>query len=200
MKCFNCNLIEHYAANCQRPRRELGACFKCFQVGHQAKDCTVAESTSRTQVKSEKKDINSVFDQNDSFVRKLQYCFVDTNTHNKWVYSLTTLFDTGSPVSFIKDEVVPSLLIEPPKDEDTQYGGLNSSRLQAKGRVSVEFSLDNEQNRVVSLIVVPSSTMKTTVVIGRDILQQVFKLGSAHREQENEVIREILNINIGDMN
>lgn len=36
--CFNCIKHGHAAAECQLPKRHAGACFKCFEMGHQSKD------------------------------------------------------------------------------------------------------------------------------------------------------------------
>jgi len=40
-RCFNCNLYEHLAKECRRPKkkREMRKCYKCDKQEYLAKDC-----------------------------------------------------------------------------------------------------------------------------------------------------------------
>lgn len=99
LKCFNCNTMGHIAAKCQMPKREKGACFKCFQRGHKSKDCPAKESgvINTKDAENKKKDVNSVFEENEDFRRDIYYQFCDDDRQNKVDVKLDTLLDTGSP-------------------------------------------------------------------------------------------------------
>lgn len=38
-RCYNCREFGHMMAQCPRPRRPPGGCFKCFEVDHQYRTC-----------------------------------------------------------------------------------------------------------------------------------------------------------------
>lgn len=64
----------------------------------------------------------------------------------------------------------------------------------------VKFLLNNQDSKFVFLLVVPATTMNVSVVIGRDILKQFYEdLELTNETYEDEVIREILNIDINDL-
>jgi len=46
-RCFNCNITGHIAAKCTELKREKGACFKCFQLGHKFKDCPSKDASAK---------------------------------------------------------------------------------------------------------------------------------------------------------
>ena len=81
---------------------------------------------------------------------------------------LDTLLDTDSPVSFMKDMFVPPSLISPITLDNTRYYGLNNSELEAKGYVVIKMALNDSEPKQVML---PAGSMKSSVVIGRDILK-----------------------------
>lgn len=82
---------------------------------------------------------------------------------------------------------------------NNRYGGLNGSILENKGRMIAKLSLNNTGFKIISLLIVPANTMKTSVVIGRDVLKLFFNsTETTGEEYENQIIQEILNIDIAD--
>lgn len=78
--------------------------------------------------------------------------------------------DSGSPVSFIKLTYVPSDAIDLADEWNDRFNGINNSSLVVLGRVSLDVELYGGVLRDVGLLVVPADTMKTPVVLGRDVL------------------------------
>ena len=201
VKCFNCNTMGHIAAKCQMPKREKGACFKCYQLGHKSKECSAKESkiNNTKDAENKKKDVNSVFEENEDFRRDVSYQFCDDDGQNKVVRKLDTLLDTGSPVSFVRENFVPENLIISVLQGDSNYSGINGSLLKIKGRVMAKIALNNKEEKIVSLMVVPITSMKAAVVIGRDILRKFYdKVTKPTDENIDQVIIDILNIEIND--
>lgn len=198
LKCFNCNQSRHIAVNCQQSKREKGACFKCLQIGHKAKDCSVSGTAVKENVQP-KASVNSVFKENDEFLRKIRYEFCNEEEQCEVECNLDTLLDTRSPVSFVKENFVPKHLVKSSLVTNNRYGGLNGSILENKGRMIAKLSLNNTGFKIISLLVVPANTMKALVVIGRDVLKLFFNsTETTGEEYENQIIQEILNIDIAD--
>jgi len=56
-KCFNCNIYEHLAKECRRPKKdkETRKCYKCNKVGHLAKDCRTGQ---KMKIKRNQEDLD----------------------------------------------------------------------------------------------------------------------------------------------
>lgn len=81
-------------------RRKKGSCYGCGELGYAIKDCP-----KRAPV-AEKKEISNVevISEDHEFKRDVTYEINYSNIN--YVLHLSTLFDTGSPVSFIKEQFV----------------------------------------------------------------------------------------------
>ncbi|XP_070519753.1 uncharacterized protein [Cardiocondyla obscurior] len=218
VRCYNCNAEGHMANKCPMPKRERGACFKCYQMGHRAKDCPIkgrpkkeVNSVSTTKGDEESNGmsngerseiINSVSNSEiKDFHRKVSYELVDKANDMKISLELDTLLDTGSPISFIKETLVPPKLVRPVSSDKNMYCGLNNSKLQIKGEVKANITLNRKEAKHVIIMVVTERSMKASVAIGRDLLIQFFgKEKSDGKISEDEVIKEILQISINEVN
>ncbi|XP_041674906.1 protein lin-28 homolog A-like [Drosophila eugracilis] len=38
-RCYNCNSVGHYAADCNKPKRKPGSCYACGSESHTINDC-----------------------------------------------------------------------------------------------------------------------------------------------------------------
>jgi hypothetical protein len=81
---------------------------------------------------------------------------------------LIAVIDTGSPISLIKDFLVPSLHCKP-YQQTTSYTGINSSELRILGEFECKILLNNFETSIL-FHVVPSDTMTHNLVLGRNFL------------------------------
>jgi len=203
-RCFNCNELGHLAAKCLKPKRERGVCFRCLQMGYRAKDCTAKKQvkSGTSQSNMEKKDgvniVNGDFDNRvGDYRRKVNYRISSDTGEVALNCKLDMLLDTSSPINFVKGSFIPPNLIMSVSLLDDRYFGLNDSKLEVKGSIDVEMSINNKEPKHITLLVVSARSIKSSVVIGRNILKQFFEQeGSSDVETENAVIREILNISV----
>lgn len=200
-KCFNCNEVGHIAAECTKPERDREACFICKEKGHKATDCpkkkTRTSDASKEKSVAKEKDINSVED-DANFVRSMNFEFLDSTGLEKEQIELETLLDTGSVVSFIKDCCVPERLVVTRQGPGGPYSGINDSELRIKGQVVAKVALSGHEPKETKLLVVPETTMKSSVVLGKDTLRLFYTSTASDKQAvEDQIIREILNIDVG---
>ena len=51
-KCFNCNIYEHIAKDCQKLKKEKDTqkCYKCGQIEHIARDCKTKQKMKKQSI------------------------------------------------------------------------------------------------------------------------------------------------------
>ena len=195
-RCFNCNKFGHLAPNCKMPKRERGACFKCFEIGHQIKDCP---KNIKDKDKDKSLQINNISekknDDNEKFFKDVVYEI--TFTGGKFDLLLDTLLDTGSPVSFMKKSFVPEVILCSSDLKMSKYKGINDTGLQFFGSVRANIKMNDCISNDMSIFVVPDSTMKSSVVLGRDVINS-FESELMSRDSSHSVraINESLSINV----
>ena len=176
------------------PKRPAGARFECFELGHQSRDCPKinAEQQSRNQVANMSENFPSGNQQEQiSFVsdvsldrdengtprntldnqgfRMMTYEFDCKGNTN--ALSLDTLLDTGSPISFVKESLVPGASVRPYAPESSrEYSGINESTLIYLDVASVKVTLDSVM-RKFDVFVVPDRMMRASVILGHDALK-----------------------------
>lgn len=93
-----------------------------------------------------------------------------SNNHVSSPFSnVYSLFDTGSPRSFISEQVVPRIECHPKLSE---YRGLGNGRLTTLGQVEclIRFRRSFVQH---SFIIIPSNQTAWPMIIGRDLLEKL---------------------------
>lgn len=199
-RCYNCNKFGHLAHDCQQPKRERGSCFICGEMGHILKDCPKKSSPS-TDVAAvdEANDENQVYsvsgstEEEETFFREVDYEI--SHSENKHKIRLTTLMDTGSKISFIKESLVPKESVESIGELSQSYHGINRSPLRISGHIRLNITLEKETINDFTVLVVPDATMVSAIVLGRDVLK---KFGLGLRKIEAQAIDDILNVDISD--
>ena len=99
--------------------------------------------------------------------KTVKYIF-DTSGENINL-QLDTLLDTGSPISFIKEAFVPKEILDTLSMQGRKYSGRNSNELKILGEISSSIVIDGVMRESQNIFVVPNSTMKSSVVLGRKV-------------------------------
>ncbi|KMQ88084.1 hypothetical protein RF55_12486 [Lasius niger] len=184
-KCFNCNELGHFAADCTKPKRERGSCFKCGKLGHQADKCTTP-----------KEDINCVTQERregDDFQRTIELQL--SNEDGDFKMNFNALIDSGSPISFVKKYFIPRSYMFGDTRDDRFYG-VNGSSLEVLGLVDATI-LFNHGKHNIRLYVVPNKTMRNSIVLGRDFMKSA-KLSLSDEKASSDEPLDIMNIEIDE--
>lgn len=188
-RCYNCNALGHMANSCKKPKRPMGACHVCAEMGHYAAVCP------------KRKEVHHVGDEGDSDenVRKLLYTFIESNFICK--FSLGSLIDTGSPISFVREQFVPHILIKK-QNVKHNFFGINKSPLNVIGVVQSCILFEEEEIKV-ELFVVKNETTKFPVILGRDFIKKAnLRLMKIKESKMNETYDEkcnnLMNIEIDE--
>jgi len=197
-RCYNCNKIGHLAADCRLPKREKGSCFQCGEMGHLSKECpTKATASTKIAAVSEAENqvcsVSGHIEEEETFFRDVDYEISYPNIRQN--FRLRTLMDTGSKVSFIKESFIPRKQVELSDKLHENYHGINNSPLRVIGYIRLNVTIDNETVNDLMVLVVPDTTMTSSIILGRDILK---KFGLSLRKIENQAIDDVLNIEIND--
>ncbi|XP_067629759.1 uncharacterized protein [Eurosta solidaginis] len=172
LRCYNCNIRGHLAANCLKPKRELGACYVCGSKDHRAAAC------------DKKKGVHLVYD----YVKLFHFvikCYTNIS------FSLECLIDTGSPISFIKRSCFSGKVdVNNILNLNNSYFGLNNEKILTYGKFLCYVKI-NGKFFEINFIIADDSTMHYKAVCGRDFLEACkFKLV---REGEVEANISLMN-------
>ncbi|XP_076392691.1 uncharacterized protein LOC143265294 [Megachile rotundata] len=91
--------------------------------------------------------------------------FVKNNQSCK--YTLSAMLDSGSPISFIKNSLVPKEIRTPLPDEMYEFVGINGSRMEILGLFDREVKVEGIPVKI-KFFVVPDKTMTFMAILGRD--------------------------------
>lgn len=205
-KCFNCNVVGHYAAACDKPKRVRQSCFKCGREAHVQGHCPLLKPII-------KKEIVNV----DTTVNDEKYSFIETvslflsNKVSKTSIKLKVRMDTASPISFIQERFVPPEFLESICRVSGWHVSLNSSPMNELGvlKVSILFRNRLTENNVITIV--KDGTMRSAAIIGRDLMKRVglrlvfkdelkgdsepiFSIGNVN--ELNKTVSEIMSIEI----
>ncbi|KYB25116.1 hypothetical protein TcasGA2_TC031350 [Tribolium castaneum] len=123
---------------------------------------------------------------------------------NTNIFSIDSLLDTGSPISLIKKQYVPSIMYES-ESVDQKFSGLNFSpvKIIARFRTTITAS---DISVPISFYVVPDDTMTFGIILGRDFMMSsnleitfgtsfTIKQKPANALQNSDEFFKMLNIN-----
>lgn len=162
IRCFNCSSFGHFAALCTKPKRESGSCFKCGLTSHQLRQCPSA-STNNKEALVLQSPLDIV---NSAYTIKLDLKFLSDE-----VVNVLAIVDTGSPVSLLRQNKVPSW--SPPNVSPLMSGlvGINGSELIMLDQMFVDVLTPGDDCPInVSINIFPDSTIKCDLLLGRNFL------------------------------
>ncbi|XP_076288208.1 uncharacterized protein LOC143212853 [Lasioglossum baleicum] len=193
VRCFNCNESGHWKKDCTKPRREWGSCFRCGEKSHRAKDCPlqtlpaqsrrqqqtpISTTVSTTQPGTTTHLVQPLSPQTPFSVPIT--CTAQDNGGATTCVSTVAIIDSGSPVSLIRRDALPSGFYFKPPVNNTFYG-VNYSPVNVVGAFTTEICV-NDARVPITFFVVPDTTMSHFALLGRDFIRSPaieIKLGSS---------------------
>lgn len=174
VRCFNCSKFGHVSADCKEPKRPAGACFSCHSTEHRYSQCprrrVVGAVVDRENLPNADDDeaaspeaLDAIQEVSVAFFRKQTS---DWTNFNK----CDSLFDTGSPVSFIERGKLPTE-IRTDALTYSHFRGLGGSKLFTYGKTNC---LVNFRGRIeqISFFVISDGILPNSMLLGRDCLEE----------------------------
>lgn len=173
VRCYNCMKMGHYQGQCTEPKRPANSCFHCNEVGHTRNNCPKRKVNNAVAAI----DDNNLDD--DPEVQRLAALLCETHMvsvafikPNKCIVSLkcSALFDTGSPVSFIRRSLVP-VEVNGAK-RVTSFKGMGNKRISTYGNVTCAIGFREHALRH-EFIILPDEESPVPMLVGRDLLRKM---------------------------
>lgn len=191
-RCYNCNRMGHTQHACPYENRERNSCFNCWQMGHGSAACPnppkqLARKAVAAVTAGHSGEEGAANQGEISAVNLVSVRFPLSNSSNRELTKIVSLFDTGSPVSFIRRSLVPSLPLG--KLEKTPLSSLGQRPLYTLGKISADI-LFRGQCLQQNLHVLSDDSTSIPMILGRDFL----KNNNIGLFQMNNVTKEIIKI------
>ncbi|XP_031639444.1 uncharacterized protein LOC116351482, partial [Contarinia nasturtii] len=146
IRCYNCFNYGHYQSKCTAPKRPPNSCFICHEVGHTRHECpkkkkpeasepnavaTVGNPPPETNyqdnwdIAEDENEVRRLATQLSS-MQMVSVAFMNKQNKCTELISKNALFDSGSPVSFVRRSMVPFAMN---KLKCTPYRGMGNKKL-----------------------------------------------------------------------
>lgn len=182
-RCYNCSRMGHFKGQCPYEMRPPGVCYKCWQPGHISSACTGRKRFQRllTEVSAiqpmepqETEGEQIDFDNPENLMEGLaginlvSASFRDHLNRYTGYKNFVSLFDTGSPTSFVRRSALPFSI----SDETTTMGlrGVGGGALKTHGTVICDVRF-NGRVKPMRLIILPDDATSMPMILGRDFLK-----------------------------
>lgn len=163
IRCNNCLEMGHFKSSCLAPRRPTGTCYMCSEVGHRFLECPKRKTTSTAAVK----DKNILTGQLDA-VQLVSVAFI---SRDKCIeVKRVSLFDSGSPISFIRKSLVPIKFDEQRGKEN--YFGMGGGNIKPCGHIRCKITFRGV-SATHEFIIVPDEKSVSPLIVGRDLLSRL---------------------------
>ncbi|XP_008179909.1 uncharacterized protein LOC103308399 [Acyrthosiphon pisum] len=216
--CFNCGSKTHLSPQCPKPKREKGACYECGSMAHQRGSCPVLMRGNDDEKKEKSAGLMSidvVRDQDSPdecpAPYEVQCQFnVPVEESESCCVNVNAVVDTGSPISIIKSELVPTILYTTQTVSKKHFCGINGAKLDILGIFETNVIINNFE-MYLKFYVVSNYTMKANAILGRDFLNKkgfkiefknntvdIVKLDTGNSDETDINFKEILCIDYDD--
>lgn len=179
-QCYNCSQRGHIKPDCPYTLRNKDDCFRCWKPGHTRETCSnqrmklvlktdaaKAAAAAKTQAAPAQDDDDADLAQQFDAINMVSVAQTEEGNRGTNFTRLLSLFDTGSPSSFIKRKFVTKTM--PNSKLPTNLRGLGGHRLEIYGRINCRVQF-NEQIFSLNIAVVPDDAMIFPLILGRDFL------------------------------
>jgi len=199
--CFNCGAKIHLSSQCPKPKREKGACYECGSMAHQRGSCPALirgndDGKKENSVGLMSIDVIRDQDPPDKYPAPYEVrCQfnVPVEESESLAAFVNAVVDTGSPISIIKSELVPSILYTTQTVSKNHFCDINGAKLDIRGVFETNVIINNFE-MYLKLYVVSNYTMKANAILGRDFLNKKgFKI-----EFKNNII-DIVKLDTGNL-
>lgn len=181
--CFNCRRPGHRVFECTLPRRPPRSCFHCGSLEHWRRDCPRAPRAQqqvnvlqqRQRPQQEQMNLNEIdegvpedpSDLDDvSAMHPVRITFIVDEKRHKLQMALFSLFDTGSPVSFVRKSSVPKE-VKLKELQPSSYHGLGNNKVTSHGTIEANITfidqthsfnkINNHSRRIFTIFVITRS-------------------------------------------
>lgn len=182
-RCYNCSRMGHFKGECPYEMRPPGVCYKCWQPGHISSACTGRKRFQRllTEVSAiqptepqEDEGARVDYDNPENLMEGLaginvvSASFRDHLNRYTGYKNFVSLFDTGSPASFVRRSALPFNI----SDEMTTMGlrGVGGGALKTHETVICDVKF-NRRVQPMRLTILPDDATSMPMILGRDFLR-----------------------------
>ncbi|XP_076248026.1 uncharacterized protein LOC143187672 [Calliopsis andreniformis] len=180
VRCFNCSEMGHISTSCQKPKRQQGGCFECGSMLHRIAGCPrrtasqSGESNMARETTTTRRELSAATSMNmvqpatlnAPYTVSISYNIADNSGQN-CKYTLCAMLDSGSPISLIKNCLVPLHARTQGCETGPEFCGINGSPLKILGRFYQDVEIEGISIKL-NFYIVPDNTMAFMAILGRD--------------------------------
>lgn len=165
-RCYNCSGIGHLSVDCKEPRRAKGSCFRCGSTQHRLKECPKPAPRNSNQValvedfRRNTGGDSSAVEEATAVLSELNIVSIafsnDINTQQ--CNTVVSLFDTGSPINFVRRSLVSPLCGSREKT-DSGFKSIGNHPLCTYGIVTAVVTFRNRKTSIKVHVKVVSHCM-----------------------------------------
>lgn len=183
VRCYNCSKNGHYKGDCPYEVRPPNVCYRCWQTGHLHGTCPnqkrVQKLLSEVHVvhaEQPEAPAEPLIDWNDAdtlregiaSINLVSVAFRKKLNQYTGFNQCVSLFDTGSPISFVRRAAIPFSITE--DKTATGLRGLGGPALKTHGAVICRVKF-NQRVRLLKLLILPDEATTMPLILGRDFLK-----------------------------